>query len=219
MYVQKISKENFKLYTGGGHPYIGGYRLPIPFFTLILHPMTPFFLQSTPNNPLFSTFVKYCTYKRDFRVFWKKIINFTAIQYKFAHFCMKLHFCTLNDLHFLKSTPIKTPFLYFGAHTEWPPFFIEILHLMPLLSFSKAHVGHIHILLASGGFTKRQLFNSKPTTQRNQTFFFQTRLKLYVKIVAVASRKIAQLPVVAFASGAHSICSHFSISYSISLTQ
>ena len=45
---------------GGAIPCVGGYQVPVnrpPFFTQILHPMTPFFIQSTPNDPLFSTFV------------------------------------------------------------------------------------------------------------------------------------------------------------------
>ena len=39
-------------------PYVGEYQVPVnrpPFFKPTLHPMTPFFfIQSTPNDPLFS---------------------------------------------------------------------------------------------------------------------------------------------------------------------
>ena len=40
---------------------------------------------------------------------------------------MKLHFCTLNDAHFLESTPKRLPppfffFFFFWAHSKWPLF-------------------------------------------------------------------------------------------------
>ena len=81
-------------------PYVSGYHVPVirsPFFTLILHPMTPVFLQSTPNDPFFSTCV------------WS---NFTYKLQIFACFA-----CILRNLTILRQYD----------PTEWPPFFDEIL--------------------------------------------------------------------------------------------
>ena len=89
-------------------PYVGGYQVPVnrpPFFTPILHPMTPFFIQSTPNDPLFSTFcIK----------FYIKVANFCALR---AHFEKFNDFCCNFNKKNCKFC-LEIAFL----HTEWPPF-------------------------------------------------------------------------------------------------
>ena len=122
---------------GGALPYVGGYQVPVnrlPFFTPILHPMIPIFIQSTPNDPLFFHF---CL------KFYIKIANFSALRAhlkKFNKFVAilteNLQILPWNCIFAHWMTPIfgsphqKSPH-FFGAHTEWPPFFDEILHWMP----------------------------------------------------------------------------------------
>ena len=54
-----VMLSNVSVPGGGALPYVGGYQVPVnrpPFLTPILHPMTPFFIRFTPNDPLFPTF-------------------------------------------------------------------------------------------------------------------------------------------------------------------
>ena len=93
-----------------------------PFF-LSPHPMTPFF-------PLSYQFLHTnCKCLCASRAFWEIYKFCSNFNIRFAKFGLKLHFCTLNDPQFWESTSKRSHF--FGAHTEWSPFFNKILHPMP----------------------------------------------------------------------------------------
>ena len=122
---------------GGALPYVGGYQVPVnrpPFFMPTLHPMTPFFHSVHTHWP---PFFHFCI------KFYIKIANFCALCAHFEKFNDFVAILTGNlqilpwnctFAHWM--TPIsgsphqKSPH-FFGAHTEWPPFFDEILHRMP----------------------------------------------------------------------------------------
>ena len=100
----------------GGHSYmlvdIKCLSIDSPFdanFT----PMPPLFPQSTPNDPLFPIIILYqilyanCKFAHASRTFleiYKCCGNFNI---GFANFGLKLHFGTLNDPHFWKSTSVS----------------------------------------------------------------------------------------------------------------
>ena len=122
---------------GGALPYVGGYQVPVnrpPFFTPILHPMTPFFYSVHTQWPLFSTFVPHFTWKLQIfcalRAHFVKFNDFVAISTENLQIlpwnCIFAHWMT----HIFGSPHQKSPH-FFGAHTEWPPFFDDILHRMP----------------------------------------------------------------------------------------
>ena len=92
-------------------------------FTPILHPMTPPFPQSTPNDLLFPLlYQNFHKNDANFRAlgFWEIYQFWDNFNIKFANFGLKLNFCTLNDPHFWESTSKKIPL--FGAHTIDPLF-------------------------------------------------------------------------------------------------
>ena len=113
------------------------YQVPVnrpPFLTPTLHPMTPLFYSVHTQWPPFSHFcIK----------FYIKIANFCALCPHFEKFndfvailTENLQILPWNCIFAHWMTPIfgsphqKSPH-FFGAHTEWPPFFDEILHRMP----------------------------------------------------------------------------------------
>ena len=125
---------------GGGTPirrWISspGYQVPVnrpQFFTPILHPMTPFFYSlHTQWPPFFHFCIK----------FYIKIANLSSLSAHFEKFnnfvailTEKLQILPWNCIFAHWMTPIfgsphqKSPH-FFGAHTEWPPFFDENLTL------------------------------------------------------------------------------------------
>ena len=131
---------------GGALPCVGGYQVPVnrpPFFTPILHPMTPFFYSvHTQWPPFFHFCIKFYIKIAHFcalRAHFEKFNNFCGnLNRKFANFALKLHFCTLNDPHFWESTSESPHFL--GAHTEWPLFSTKSYTECPLFSFSGRHL-------------------------------------------------------------------------------
>ena len=108
-----------------------------------------FYVDPTPNDPLFSTSVS------NFYIILHKNCNFFALHAHFQNFKDFVAILTENlqtlciFAHWM--TPIfgsphqKSPH-FFGAHTEWPPFFDEILHRTPPIFFLReALVSHFHI--------------------------------------------------------------------------
>ena len=133
----RLNRSDCKARGGGALPYVVGYQVPVnrpPFFTPILHPMTPFFYSvHTQWPPFFHFCIK----------FYIKIANFWARRAHFEKFndfvaILKenLQILPWNCIFPHGMTPIlgsphqKSP-RFFGTHTEWPPFFDEILHWMP----------------------------------------------------------------------------------------
>ena len=99
-----------------------------PFF-FSPHPMTPFFPLLYQSSHVQIT---------NFHAYFRNLQILLYYNINFANFGLKLHFCTLNDPHF-GGPHQKNPFFFFfffWAHTEWPPFFNEILHRMPPTFFS-----------------------------------------------------------------------------------
>ena len=122
---------------GGALPYVGGYQVPDnrpPFIMPTLHPMTPFFHSvHTQWPPFFHFCIKFYIEIANFcalRAHFEKFNDFVAILTE--NFQILPWYCTFA--HWM--TPIygsphqKSPY-FFGAHTEWPAFFDEILHRMP----------------------------------------------------------------------------------------
>ena len=75
-----VARTSGRIKPGGALPYVGGYQVPVnrtPFFTPILHPMTPFFIQFTPNEPLFPLL---------YQILHKKYANFCALRAHFEKF-------------------------------------------------------------------------------------------------------------------------------------
>ena len=110
---------------GGALPYVGGYQVPVnrpPFFTPILHPMTPFFYSVHIQWP---PFFQFCI------KFYIKSANFCALC---THFEKSNDFVAIltENLQILPWNCILhaewPPFLWVhtkkGAHTKWPPFFL-----------------------------------------------------------------------------------------------
>ena len=116
-----------------------------PFF--LNRPYTqwpPFFIQSTPNDPLFSLLYqilhKNCKFLRASRAFWE-ILRFCGnLNRKCANSALKLHFCTLNDPHFWEPTPKKAPIFLVPTSND-PLIFDEILHRTPPIFVSGIGTG------------------------------------------------------------------------------
>ena len=95
-------------------------------FTLILNPMTPFFLSPHPMTPFFPLLYQIlqtnCKFLHAWCTFWE-IYQFCGnFNIKFANFGLKLHFCLLNDPKFWKSNSEKIPFFLEPTLND-PPFF------------------------------------------------------------------------------------------------
>ena len=150
--IRRFERESEKCKTlQGALPYVGGYQVPViypPFLRRSYTQWPPFFHSIHTQWLLFFFFFLHtnCKFLCASHAFWE-IQQFCGnFNIKFANFWMKLHFCKLNDTHFLgESTPKKAPFFLvcfcflFCFHTEWP-LYDEILHQSPLLSFSGRHL-------------------------------------------------------------------------------
>ena len=104
-----------------------------PFFSQILHSMTPLSLQSTPNDPLFKNFIV------KFQIFYVHFKIFANFQLKRVNLHSNLTKVTPNDASFWEVHTKNGP-IFFESHTQWPPFCYEILHRMPPVSFSGRHI-------------------------------------------------------------------------------
>ena len=130
---------------GGALPCVGGYQVPVnrpPFFTPILHPMTPFFYSvHTQWPPFFHFCIKFYIQIANFcalRAYFEKFNYFCGnFNRKFANFALKLHFCTLNNPHFWESTSEKPPFVW--CPHRMTPFFRR--NLTPNAPYFRSPVG------------------------------------------------------------------------------
>ena len=128
--------------TGGGTPICGGYQLSSSC------QQTPFWVDLTPNNPLFLQSTPLCFFH--FRIkFYIQIANFCAFCAHIEKFCgncnikcpnfgLKLHFCTLNvpifgSPHQKRSIFLSprrmTPFFSTKSYTECPLFSLSGRHM------------------------------------------------------------------------------------------
>ena len=115
---------------GGALPYVGGYQVPVnrpPFLRRSYTQWPPFFIRSTPNDPLFFHFcINFCI----------KIANFCALRAqfeKFNDFCgvltENLQILPWNCIFAHWMTPIfKSP------HQKKPPIFLVPTPNDPLFS-------------------------------------------------------------------------------------
>ena len=111
---------------GGALPYVGGYQVPVnrpPFLRRSYTQWPPFFIQSTPNDPLFFHF---------YIKFYIKIANFCAL---------RAHFEKFNDfVAILKENSQILPWncifahwmtpIFGSPHQKSPPFFFWCPHRM-----------------------------------------------------------------------------------------
>ena len=121
---------NYRIGPGGGAlPYVGGYQVPVnrpPFFTQILHPMTPFFYSvHTQWPPFFHFCIKFypkiaffcslCAHFEKFNDFVAILIEILQI---LPYNCIFAHRMTPI---FGESTPNKPPF-FWCPHRMTPSF-------------------------------------------------------------------------------------------------
>ena len=110
---------------GGALPYVGGYQVPVnrpPFFTPILHPMTPFFYSVHTQWP---PFFHFCL------KFYIKIANFSALRAHFEKFNKYVAILTEN----LQILPWNCIFAHwmtpiFGSQHQKSPHFFWCPHWM-----------------------------------------------------------------------------------------
>ena len=119
-----------------------------PFFYADLTPNDPFFLQSTPSDPLFSTFVSnltckwqiFCTLSANF----EKFKNFAAILTYTKQIWLEIAFLHTEFPSFLEVHTKKKTFFGFWSPHQMAPFFRR--SLTPNAPyFHSAHVRRFHI--------------------------------------------------------------------------
>ena len=123
---------------GGALPYVGGYQVPVnrpPFLSRSYTQWPPFLFSPYPMTPFFHFCMEFYIKIANFcalRAHFEKFNNFVAILKENSQIlpwnCIFAHWMTpiFWSPHQKKKKPA-----FFGAHTEWPPFSDEILHLMP----------------------------------------------------------------------------------------
>ena len=139
----------------GGHSHMSVYIKCLSLDTLltpILHQMTPFFVQSTPKDPVFPLLYQIlhtnCKFSQP-RAHFEKLYNLAAI------LTYNLQILAWNCIFAHWMIPFWRVHTI-GAHTEWPPFFWRnITPNVPTFVLWQVHARHFHIRVPPGSLLHR----------------------------------------------------------------